>query len=103
MATLVVDIELERRRRIRLTLAAYAYEFENDSIISDAEFDQMCKQVDLTVETGRLDQWWRDNFHPDTGQWIHDHPELDKVRQVYHRVFKQPKPKRKRKGNKIES
>ncbi|WP_425540711.1 DNA ligase LigA-related protein [Rhodoblastus acidophilus] len=88
--------EIERRRRIRLTIAAYAYEFENESIMSDHEFDKLSQQVDLSITTGRLDDWWRDKFHPDTGQWIHDHPELDKVREVYHRVFKQVKPRKQR-------
>lgn len=77
------EIEQERRRRIKLTVAAYAYEFENDSIITDEEFDRLSEQIDMTIETGRLDAWWKDNFNPYTGMWIHRHPELDKARNLY--------------------
>ena len=74
--------EVERRHRIRLAVCAYAYEFESTSLISDGEFDELSKQVDLTISTGnsKLDRWFKKNFEPDTGMWIRKHPELDKVR-----------------------
>ena len=83
-------VEIERRNRIRLTAAAYAYEFLNDPIMSDAEFDDLCKQIDLSVDTGNpvLDNYFREHFIPDTGQWIHDHPELDKVLIMCRRILK---------------
>lgn len=83
-------IERERHRRIKLTVAAYAYEVLSRSIMSDAEFDSMCNAVDLSIDTGRLDGWWRANFQPHTGQWIHAHPELEKVRNTYERYYKTP-------------
>jgi hypothetical protein len=90
----------ETRLRVRLTAWAYAYEFENDSLVSDAEFDAACREVDLTVRTARpdLDEWWIDNFDPSTGQWIHSHPELDRARNLYWRLksYQQPKPKPRR-------
>lgn len=75
----------ETRLRIRLSLWAYAYEFESDSMVSDAEFDAACREVDLSVRTKRpdLDEWWIDNFDPSTGMWIRKHPELDRVRGKY--------------------
>lgn len=75
----------ETRLRIRLSIWAYAYEFENDSMVSDAEFDAACREVDLAARTKRpdLDDWWIDNFDPSTGMWIRQHPELDKVRSKY--------------------
>lgn len=83
-------IETERRHRIRLSVAAYAYEFDNTSIMSDADFDELAKQIDPEVMTGHvvLDQFFRTEFQPDTGQWIHKHPELERVKQLYLRVYK---------------
>ena len=82
--------EIERRNRIKLTVAAYAYEFVNTSIISDANFDQLAMQITLQMDTGNavLDTFFRTEFQPDTGQWIHKHPELEKVKQLYQRFYK---------------
>lgn len=82
--------EIERRHRIRLSVAAYAYEFDNTSIMSDADFDQLALQIDPQVSTGHavMDQFFRTQFQPDTGQWIHKHPELERVKQLYLRVYK---------------
>jgi hypothetical protein len=84
-----VDVEAERRNRIRLAFAAYAYEIENESIISDAEFDALCLKINPEVSTveeyhckktrkryEKIDRFWASEFSPDTGQWIHKHPEL---------------------------
>jgi hypothetical protein len=82
--------ETERRNRIKLAVAAYAYEFDNTSIMSDADFDELAKQIDPQVSTGHavIDQFFRTQFQPDTGQWIHRHPELERVKQLYLRVHK---------------
>lgn len=78
--------------RMRLAAAAYAYEIENDSIISDAEFDEGCKLVDLSIDTTRpdLDAYFREHFDPSTGMWIHHHPELDKVKAYAERLRNRP-------------
>ena len=89
-------IEKERRNRIRLSLAAYAYEFQSESIISDGEFDKLCLQINPNVSTIEnshdekqiqrytiLDKFFKEEFSPDTGQWIHKHPELDSVARLY--------------------
>lgn len=91
----------ERWLRIRLSVAAYAYEFESTSIISDEEFDRLAKEVDPTVSTiekyhkgeqrkryKALDRFFQNHFSPHTGQWIHKHPELDRVRFWYERLHK---------------
>jgi hypothetical protein len=82
-------VERERRRRIKLCVAAYAYEFRSTEIISDAEFDAMCYQVDLKVDTGnkKLDAYFKKCFDPSTGQWIHKHPELDKIAALYEEYY----------------
>ena len=86
-------VEQERRHRIRLSVAAYAYEFDSTSIMSDAEFDHLAKQIDLQIDTGHavMDQFFRTEFQPDTGQWIHKHPELDRIRQLYLKFYKNGK------------
>ena len=94
-------VEIERRNRIRLAIAAYAYEFDSNSIMSDAEFDELCRKIDPEVSTieqrnspeeirryTKLDKFWRDEFSPITGQWIHKHPELKRVRQIYYHYHK---------------
>ena len=82
-------VDAETRRRIRLSVYAYAYEFRNKSLVDDGEFDAMCGKVDLAVDTRRpdLDGWFRKNFDPSTGLWIHDHPELDKIKNLYDQFY----------------
>ena len=82
--------EKERRNRIRLSLAAYSYEFLSHSIISDSEFDDLSKQIDCDMNTGHkvLDKFFKKEFSPDTGMWIHKHPELHKIKTLYERLYK---------------
>ena len=82
--------ERERHRRIKVTLFAYAYEFENESLISDAEYDALSREINPQISTGhkRLDDFFKRLFSPDTGMWIRQHPEIVKVRAMYHRVRK---------------
>lgn len=77
--------EIERRRRIRVALWAYAYEYKNDPLISDDEFDKECRAVDLSIPTGdaTMDEWFRKEFIPDTGQWIRKHPNLTGIERIY--------------------
>lgn len=75
----------QRRIRIRLTMAAVAYEFYSESIMSDGDFDALSKRVNPDIETGHptIDWFFSEHFQPDTGMWIHDHPELDKCKRHY--------------------
>ena len=97
-------VEIERRNRILLAFAAYAYEFDSNSIMSDAEFDELCRKIDPTVSTvgkyhtpeeirrcTKLDKFWREEFSPSTGQWIQKHPELARVSQIYYHYHKKEK------------
>lgn len=81
--------EIETHRRIKLSMAAYAYEILNRPIIDDHMFDSEAKKVDLNISTNRpdLDNWFRENFQPDTGQWIYKHPELDKIASLCNRFI----------------
>lgn len=82
-------IERQIKLRIKLSLAAYTYELLDTSIISDTEFDALCKQVDLKINTGnqKLDRFFKNHFDPSTGQWIHKHPELDKLAVLYNKYY----------------
>jgi hypothetical protein len=77
--------EVERRNRIRLSVFAYAYEFENDSLISDGDYDRLSYKIKPDRSTGnaKLDKFFRDNFQPDTGMWVRCHPDLNKLRALY--------------------
>lgn len=99
--------EIERRKRIRLAVAAYAYEFDSDSIMSDGDFDKLCLEINphmSTVENHHnedtikrykvLDAFWNEEFQPDTGQWIHKHPELELVKSTYFKHFARKKRKK---------
>lgn len=82
--------EYQRRLRMRLALYAYAYEFESDSLIGDHEYDRLSFLVDTSIETGNalMDAFFREHFDPSTGMWIHRHPELNKVRNIYNTMEK---------------
>lgn len=82
-------LEVERKRRINVAVWAYAYEVLSDPIVDDARFDDECRRVDLSVDTEnpRLDRWFKAHFSPDTGQWIHLHPDLPKVAAIAKRVI----------------
>jgi|21_taG_2_1085346.scaffolds.fasta_scaffold18621_2 hypothetical protein len=79
----------EIQRRIKLSIAAYAYEIKDRSIMSDENFDKECRKVDLSISTGnrKMDKWFKNHFTPDTGQWIHKHPNLKRIDELYRSVF----------------
>jgi len=83
-------INPEIRNRIRLSIAAYAYEYEDDPIMSDAEFDDLAKSINIEEKTGnrKLDNFFKKHFQPDTGMWIHQHPEKQKLKHIYMEFFK---------------
>tara|TARA_Y100000389_G_scaffold204607_1_gene258311 strand:- start:1893 stop:2153 length:261 start_codon:yes stop_codon:yes gene_type:complete len=80
----------EIKRRIKLCIAAYAYEVKNDSIMPDSTFDEECKKVDVTITTGndKMDKWFKDEFDPCTGQWIHSHPEKNRLEELYQKYYR---------------
>lgn len=86
-------VEAERQRRIRVLLYAYAYEFENVSLVSDHVFDTLCSEVDVSINTGRHDEWFREHFAAYTGMWIRNFPDIEGVCSLYYRLY--PKKKKK--------
>ena len=80
----------EIRNRIRLSVAAYSYEYHDDEVMSDSEFDELAKKIDLSVSTGnrKLDNFFKKNFNPDTGMWIRKHPDKGGLEWLYQRYYK---------------
>jgi hypothetical protein len=78
--------EVERRIRIRLSLYANAYEIAHTPMVNDGAFDTLAMQSNPSIITGRYDDWWREQFKPYTGQWIHNHPDLAGVARLYIRL-----------------
>jgi len=79
----------ETRKRIKLSVYAYAYEFDQP-IVDDGTFDALAYSIDVNIKTNRpeLDKFFRKEFSPDTGMWIHKHPELDKLKIIYEKHYK---------------
>lgn len=78
-------VEIERRRRINIAVWAYAYEFKNDSLVSDQLFDETSKAIDLSMSTKnrKMDNWFKKNFSPHTGMWIHYYPNRARLEEIY--------------------
>lgn len=94
-------IEQTRRDRIVVSVAAYAYENRYQPIMSDADYDALSERVHIerNIATGnhRLDRFFQRNFQPDTGLWIHKHPDLPGIINIYARWYHVPKKRRRRK------
>lgn len=77
-------IERERQRRINVAAWAYAYEVDSDPLVDDATFDRECRLVNLSISTGnkKLDAFFCKHFSPDTGMWVHMHPDKEGLRRV---------------------
>lgn len=78
------EISAEIKRRIDVAVFAYAYEIEDDPLVNDEEFDRLARSIRPEIGTGRaeLDRFFREEFAPHTGQWVHRHPEKDKLRDL---------------------
>lgn len=79
------QIEIETRNRIRLAIAAYAYEVRNTSIMTDHEFDRLAQSIRPRMGTCHplLDEFFITRFSPMTGMWIHHHPELRRIAELF--------------------
>lgn len=74
-------VEVERRRRINVAAWAYAYEVDNNPIVDDDTFDREARLINPSIDTGHdiLDAFFRAEFSPHTGMWVHRHPEKHKL------------------------
>lgn len=82
-------VERERRNRILVSIYAYAYEFQADSLVTDAEYDQLARSIQPHMETGdhETDRFFRTRYSPDTGMWVHAHPGFDRIAALYWRYY----------------
>lgn len=82
--------EIETSKRIKVCVAAYAYEIKDKPIMSDAEFDSLAQSVNISVNTDRpdMDEWFRKEFTPYTGSWIHSHPQFERIGEIYEQHYK---------------
>jgi hypothetical protein len=87
--TIINPHEVERKNRIRLSIAAWAYENSLRPIMSDQAYDELSKTIRPTLATGnpRLDHFFRRHFSPDTGLWIHRHPNQAGLQDIYYRYY----------------
>lgn len=74
-------VDEQTRLRVKLAVAAYAYEFLSTSLMTDDEFDNLSKKVDISIDTRRpdLDFFFRTEFSPDTGMWVRKHPDIKRI------------------------
>lgn len=80
-----LNVEIERYRRIQLAVWCYAYEVLANPIVSDGHFDKAARAIRPYVLTGNeeMDKFFQTEFQPNTGSWIHKHPNLDGIEQLY--------------------
>lgn len=95
-------IEKVRRNRIILAVAAWAYENSHRHTMTDAEYDQLSETVEAQrrIATGnsRMDNFFRRQFDPSTGLWVHKHPNKAGLERIYYQVhYPLHYPKRARK------
>lgn len=86
--------QAEIRRRTQIAVWAYAYEIHDDPIVSDTLFDITARQIDTHIITGDdvYDRFFREEFLPNTGMWIHTFPNHDKLELYYQAWLKFTKP-----------
>lgn len=81
--------EQVRRDRIRIAVAAWAYEHNHKPSMSDGDYDALSERVHShrNVSTGnhRLDRFFQRSFDPDTGLWVHRHPNIAGLENIYAR------------------
>lgn len=82
-------VEIERHRRIKVAVGAYAYEYMVEVILTDAQYDKLASKIDLTIKTGHkvMDNFFRTCFQSHTGQWVHMHPEKEKLAALCKRIL----------------
>lgn len=79
------EMEIEKRKRINVALWAYAYEVRNDSIVTDGEFDRVALEINVFARTDNeeMDTFFQWEFSPDTGVWVHQHPNIAGLERIY--------------------
>lgn len=87
------SVERERRRRVQASVAAYAYELCDVAIMLDTHFDELVQTINPRLTTGHplIDEFFLTKFSPMTGMWIHEHPELGKIKALFENYYQHQK------------
>jgi hypothetical protein len=58
--------------------------------MSDGDFDALALTInkDMSTDNEEMDRFFREEFEPNTGQWIHAHPNLQGIERLYVRYSK---------------
>lgn len=82
-------VEREVRRRIQVAVGAFGYEIANKPIMPDNVWDRMAQQINPKLGTCHplIDEFFATQFSPMTGMWIHHHPELGRIEQIFTRYY----------------
>lgn len=87
----IVISERVRRHRIRVSVAALAYEYNYRSVMSDTAYDTLAnivhKHINVATGNHRLDRFFQRHFTPHTGLWIHRHPNILGLINIYARYY----------------
>ena len=73
-----------------MAVAAHAYERHSCSFLTDESFDALALRIDPLISTGHpiLDRFFREEFQPDTGMWVHKHPDRAGLERLYQKFYK---------------
>lgn len=74
----------QKKIRTKAAICAIAYERFSASLISDAEYDYLCRQIDVSVATDRpdLDDWFREHYTDYSGVCFMNHPDYDRLEEI---------------------
>jgi len=88
----------EIRRRILVATWAYAYEILSENLVPDHVYDEEAQKIDLSISTSystrdnsEIDKWFRENFKPNTGSWVWNHPDKKGLHRYYEAIKRNQK------------
>lgn len=81
--------EIERDRRNVISVATFASEIADTPIWRPSQWSYHAEKIDREIGTGHpvLDEFFRYQFSPMSGVWIHEHPELATIESTFTRYY----------------
>ena len=75
----------ETWRRDQLAAVTFGIELRGHSIMLESDWDCIAARIDRTMGTCRpvVDEFFAAEFSPMTTAWIHRHPELDRIGEIF--------------------
>jgi hypothetical protein len=90
--------ELIRHSRIKISVAAWSYENNHRPIMSDRDYDKLSllvhSQINIATGNHRMDRFFQRHFDPSTSLWIHRHPNIPALIDIYARYYQRRRRKR---------